>query len=142
MALSPRQQRFVEEYVACGNAAEAYRRAGYTTASARVASAASARLLARVSIQEAINVLRQQSRQALQITREDILRGFHEEATNHTEGDSSPAARVAARKELAKLLGFYPAEEFKHRFPDATLDALLAAEMGRLSLGGPSSGRD
>ncbi len=51
--LTVRQQRFVEEYVSCRNAAEAYRRAGYTAKKSHTASVNAARLMARDSIRAA-----------------------------------------------------------------------------------------
>ena len=56
MALTPRQERFVAEYLADLNASAAYRRAGYTAKDANVAGP---RLLAKVSIQQAIQAARE-----------------------------------------------------------------------------------
>lgn len=51
MALSPKQQAFIEHYLACWNASEAARRAGY---SEKTAKEQAARLLTNVHIQAAI----------------------------------------------------------------------------------------
>lgn len=51
MALEPKQQAFVEEYLKCRNAAEAARRAGYSEKTARVIGAQN---LSKLNIQEEI----------------------------------------------------------------------------------------
>lgn len=51
--MTTRQQKFVEEYISCGNASEAARRAGYKTKS----NVVGARLLAKDSIKQKITKL-------------------------------------------------------------------------------------
>lgn len=51
--VSERRRRFIDEYIICGNAAEAARRAGYSERTARVTAA---ELMARADIREAINM--------------------------------------------------------------------------------------
>lgn len=57
--LTPQQQKFVEEYLVDGNAAAAYRRAGYVARNDNVAAAAASRLLRNVKIEQALVKARQ-----------------------------------------------------------------------------------
>lgn len=52
------QENFCVEFVRCGNATEAYKRAGYKPRSDKVAGTAAARLLGNVGIQKRIEELR------------------------------------------------------------------------------------
>lgn len=52
--LTPKQQRFVSEYLKCGNATEAVKKAGYQCKSDKAAGVQGARLLGYASVQGAI----------------------------------------------------------------------------------------
>lgn len=56
--LTPKQQRFVEEYLIDLNATKAYIRAGYTVKSEDVAAATAYKLLRDAKVQEAIQEAR------------------------------------------------------------------------------------
>lgn len=73
MALTPRQQRFVEEYVVDLNATAAYKRAGYK-ATGNAAEVNAARLLSNAQVKAAIAALQQARSQATGITAERILK--------------------------------------------------------------------
>ena len=75
--MTPRQQRFVDEYIVDLNATQAAIRTGY---SARTANEQGARLLANGSVASAIQAA-QQARGGVQITHDDVLRGLQREAT-------------------------------------------------------------
>jgi len=75
--MTPRQERFIEEYLVDMNATRAASRAGY---SARTANEQGARLLANGSVASAIQAA-QQARGGVQITHDDVLRGLQREAT-------------------------------------------------------------
>ncbi len=102
-SLTPRQQRFVDEYLADLNATQAAIRAGY---SARTANEQGARLLAKASIAEAVQAAQKARGERLQITQDDVVRGLRREATLSGEG-SSHAARVSAWGLLGKHLGMF-----------------------------------
>ena len=70
MALNERQQRFVEEYLVDLNATQAAIRAGY---SPRTANEQGARLLAHVSIQEAVQAAKEKRSQRVEITQDRVL---------------------------------------------------------------------
>lgn len=71
MALTPKQQRFVEEYVVDFNGAEAARRAGYSKRSAKEIAS---QLLARPEIAAAVKAAAQKVSHATQLTAEEWWR--------------------------------------------------------------------
>jgi phage terminase small subunit len=73
MALSPKQQRFVEEYLVDLNATQAAIRAGYN---AKTARAQASRLLTKVNISDAIFEGRQLTADRLEVTQERVLKEF------------------------------------------------------------------
>ena len=101
--MTPRQQRFVDEYLMDLNATQAAIRAGY---SARTANEQSARLLANASVATAVQVAQQARSDRMQITQDAVLRGLRREATLEGEG-SSHAARVSAWGLIGKHLGMF-----------------------------------
>jgi phage terminase small subunit len=101
--MTPRQQRFVDEFLVDLNATQAAIRAGY---SARTANEQGARLLANASIAAAVQLAQQARSDRLQITQDDVLRGLRREATLNGEG-ATHAARVSAWGLLGKHLGMF-----------------------------------
>jgi phage terminase small subunit len=99
--ITPKQKRFVEEYLVDLNATQAAVRAGY---SARTAEQQGARLLGNVKVAAAIQVAQSARSERLRLTQDDVLRGLHREATLTGDG-SSHSARVAAWGLIAKHLG-------------------------------------
>jgi hypothetical protein len=99
--LTPRQSRFVDEYLVDLNATQAAIRAGY---SARTAEQQGARLLGNAKVSEAVQAAQLARSERVRITQDDVLRGLHREATWMGDG-SSHSARVAAWGLLAKHLG-------------------------------------
>lgn len=73
--LTPKQERFVEEYLVDLNATRAAERAGY---SARTANEQGARLLVNVSVQKAIQAAKLNRAQKVAVSAEDVLRGVIE----------------------------------------------------------------
>lgn len=71
--LTPKQQRFVEEYLLDLNATQAAIRAGY---SKKTADQQASRLLANVKVAKAIAQRRQKLTQKLEITQERVLREY------------------------------------------------------------------
>ena len=98
--MTPKQRRFVDEYLVDLNATQAAIRAGYCP---RTANEQGARLLANVSTAAAVQSARSQR---LQITQDGVLRGLHREATLTGEG-STHAARVSAWGLIGKHLGMF-----------------------------------
>jgi len=101
MTLSPRQQRFVEEYLVDLNGTQAAIRAGYAPGAAKVQAC---RLLTKDNIAQAITEGREKLSQQTEINQRTVLEGFHREANYFGEG-ASHSARVSAFGGLAKVLG-------------------------------------
>lgn len=101
--MTPRQQRFVDEYLVDLNATQAAIRAGY---SARTANEQGARLLANASIVEVVQAAQKARGERIRITQDDVMLGLHREATFSGHG-SSHAARVSAWGLLGKHLGMF-----------------------------------
>ena len=87
--LTPRQSRFVDEYLVDLNATQAAIRAGY---SARTANEQGPRLLVNVRIATAIQIAQEVRSQRVLIAQDDVLRGLHREATRM--GDGHPILRA------------------------------------------------
>ena len=101
--LTPKQQRFVEEYLIDLNATQAAIRAGY---SERTANEQGSRLLANVSISEAIAEAQEKLSNKAQVTVEMVVQGLLNEAKDLSEG-STQSARVSAWAHLGKHLGMF-----------------------------------
>ncbi len=106
--LSPRQERFCQEYASGASGAEAARRAGYSPHGADVQAC---RLLGKARLKARVAELQAATAKEIKWTREDHLRRLHE------IGEAAERAKsygVAARCEelRGKVLGFYaePAE--------------------------------
>ena len=104
--LSPRQQRFVSEYVIDFNGAQAAIRAGY---SQKAAKEVAYRLLTYTHVSQAVEQRTQESARKLEITREAVLQGLLEAAAIARE-EGSTLGMVSAWREVAKLMGVLPVE--------------------------------
>ena len=102
-AVTPGQQRFVDEYLVDLNATQAAIRAGY---SARTAEQQGPRLLGNAGVAAAIQAAQEARSDRIQITQDDVLRGLHREATLTGEG-ATHSARVSAWALIAKHLGMF-----------------------------------
>jgi phage terminase small subunit len=71
--LTPKQQRFVEEYVVDGNATAAYKRAGYRAKTDKVAAANAAALLANHKVAAAIAAARGDLTARAEVTADRVL---------------------------------------------------------------------
>lgn len=103
LQVNARQQRFVEEYLVDLNATQAAIRAGY---SAKTANEQGAQLLAKLSIQEAIEAAKAKRSERTAVTAEDVVLGLLQEAKFTGEG-SSHSARVSAWSWLGRHLSIF-----------------------------------
>lgn len=71
--LTPKQQRFVEEYLIDLNGTQAAIRAGYSPDSARVTAS---RMLAEANIQEAVRIAKEARRKVAQVDAEYVINGI------------------------------------------------------------------
>lgn len=114
-ALSAKQQRLVEEYLVDCNGTQAAIRAGY---SKKTANEQAARLLAKVSIQNAIAERRSKLAAKVAVTQEMVVRGLLAEAQCFTkEQGASAGARVAAWTQLGRHLGLFERDNAQLRSP-------------------------
>jgi len=114
MQLTIRQARFCDEYIDCGNGAEAARRANY---SARTARQMATENLSKPSIQAALQARQQALAARLEIDRATVVvavLGVIEDAKEQ----GAPAVMLRGWIEIAKMLGFdkpEPPEERRNR---------------------------
>ena len=101
--LTPKQARFVEEYLLDLNATQAAIRAGY---SKKTANEQGAQLLAKLSIRQAVAEAQAIRSKRTEITQDEVIQGLKKEATLEGEG-SSHSARVSAWAHLGKHLGMF-----------------------------------
>ncbi len=92
MSLTPKQARFVEEYLIDLNATQAAVRAGY---SAKTANEQGAQLLAKLSIRQAVAEAQVIRSKRTEITQDEVIQGLKKEAEYMDEG-STHGARVSA----------------------------------------------
>jgi hypothetical protein len=138
MALTPKQQRFVEEYAVDCCATAAARRAGYSD---RTAAQIGYQLLQKPSVQEAARKTMAERAGRAEITADWVLQRLLDEATRQGEG-SSAAARVRALHLLGLHFGLFARRvevsgpnarpiRVTRGLSDAELEAILAASDSR-----------
>ena len=111
--LTPKQQRFVEEYLIDLNATQAAIRAGY---SEKTAAAIGAENLIKPNIQKAIEEAKNQVSKRTELTVDMVVNGLLKEAQDYAKG-STQSARVSAWAHLGKHLGMFT-EKVQHSGPD------------------------
>ena len=104
--ISPKQARFVQEYLVDANGAGAAVRAGYGAAGAHVAAS---RLLRNANVHQALEARQQADATRLSMKRENVLAGLLE-AVHLARDQMNPAGMVAGLREIGKLMGFYAPE--------------------------------
>ena len=101
--LTVRQEKFVEHYALCGNAAEAARLAGYSARTARVIGPEN---LTKPAVKAALAARQQAFQEELKVTKDDVLTGILN-AIQLAEEQQNPAAMISGLAQIAKLCGFY-----------------------------------
>ena len=101
--LTTKQAKWLDEYLACGNATASAVRAGF---SSKGASVAGSRMLRNVRVQEALQAQQKADAARLSLRREDVLAGLLDAAAM-AKLHSDPAGMVASWKQIGLLLGFY-----------------------------------
>lgn len=136
MALTPKQRRFVEQYLVDLNATQAAIRAGY---SAKTANREGARQLSKVDVRAAISSAQRARSQRTAITQDYVLSRLQKEAEREGEG-SSHAARISALKLLGDHLGLFGDAEVRRRLEalEKALDSSAAESPG--GAGGAGAG--
>ena len=111
--LTPKQQRFVEEYLIDLNATQAAIRAGYSEKTARDIGCEN---LAKPNIAKAIEEAQEKLSNKTQVTVEMVVQGLLNEAKDLSEG-STQSARVSAWAHLGKHLGMFK-DKIEHTGPN------------------------
>lgn len=101
--LTPKQRRFVAEYLVDLNATQAAIRAGY---SEHTAKQQGQRLLTNADVADAIGAALKTRSDRTEVTQDQVVRGLMAEAEFKGDG-SSHSARVAAWAHLGKHLGIF-----------------------------------
>jgi phage terminase small subunit len=107
--LTPKQIRFVEEYLVDLNAKQAAIRAGY---SAHSAESQSCKLLALAKVSQEIKVRQDALSQSFKVTREDLVKDLV--YIKNKQKDAFPPSAIAAIKEIGKFLGLYEPDKVEH----------------------------
>lgn len=113
--LTPRQEQFVENYVLCGNATEAARRAGYGE---RGAGVTATRLLKNASVLAAIDVPRAANAERFALSREAVIEELLV-AIAVAKEQSNPQVVISGWREIAKMCGFYAPEKRRVEVPES-----------------------
>ena len=101
--LTPKQERFVEEYLIDLNATQSAIRAGY---SEKTAEQQGYQLLQKTSVLKAIEEAKNQVSKRTELTVDMVVNGLLKEAQDYAEG-STQSARVSAWAHLGKHLGMF-----------------------------------
>lgn len=121
--LTPKQQRFVDEYLIDLNATQAAIRAGY---SPKTAQQMGAENLSKPVIAEAIEAAQLERQKRTLVTQDDVIRGLLTEAEWQGEG-SSHSARVSAWAHLGKHLNMF-SDKIDHTSSDGSMSPNLKIE--------------
>ena len=111
--LTPKQQRFVEEYLIDLNATQAAIRAGY---SEKTAQEIGSENLSKPMVAKAIAEAQEKLSNKTQVTVEMVVQGLLNEAKDLSEG-STQSARVSAWAHLGKHLGMFK-DKIEHTGPN------------------------
>jgi len=101
--LTPKQQRFVDEYLIDLNATQAAIRAGYSEKTAKEIGSEN---LTKPNIAKAIQEAQSRLSNKAQVTVEMVVQGLLKEAQDYAKG-STQSARVSAWAHLGKHLGMF-----------------------------------
>ncbi len=120
--LTPKQERFVEEYLIDLNATQAAIRAGYSEKTAKEIGSEN---LTKPNIAKAIQEAQESLSNKTQLTVDMIVNGLLKEAQDYAEG-STQSARVSAWAHLGKHLGMFK-DKLEHDISDPLKELLQRA---------------
>ncbi|MDF1829972.1 terminase small subunit [Cycloclasticus pugetii] len=103
MSLTPKQIRFVDEYLVDFNASRAAVAAGFSSKSAKVQGS---RLLTNVNVRRLVERHQEATSKRLRITRDDVIKGLVV-AAEQARLNKDPTSMIAAMSEVSKMMGFY-----------------------------------
>lgn len=116
--LTARQEKFVDRYALCGNAAEAARLAGYSEKTARVIGTEN---LTKPAVKAALQARQQAFQAELGVTKQDVISCILS-AIQMGREQQNPGVMIQGCVQLGKLLGFYEPEVVQVGFsPESSL---------------------
>ena len=142
--LTPRQEQFVENYILCGNATEAARRAGYGE---RGAGVTATRLLKNANVLAAIDELRAANAERFSLSREAVIEELLA-AIAVAKEQSNPLVVISGWREIAKMCGFYQPVKHQVEIPRTQSDmlrrfeAMSDEELIAIATGGPAEAQE
>jgi len=104
--LSPKQEKFCQEYINTGNATQSYINAGYSKTGA---DAGASRLLGNVSIKNRLEELKKQAQKEFKVDRKFLFDGYMELIEKHK--DLTPAVAKGSYDSIAKMFGLNEADK-------------------------------
>jgi|DEB0MinimDraft_10_1074344.scaffolds.fasta_scaffold49046_2 phage terminase small subunit len=104
--LSPKQEKFCQEYINTGNATQSYINAGYSKTGA---DAGASRLLGNVSIKDRLEELKAEAQKEFKVDRKFLYDGYMELIEKHK--DLTPAVAKGSYDSIAKMFGLNEAEK-------------------------------
>jgi len=125
MLATPRQDRFVSEYLVDLNATRAAIASGY---SPHTAKNQASRLLAHVNVKAAVRQKQIEAEERLQIQRDDVIRGLIS-AAKEAKQLSDPAGMINAYREIGRMLGYYESRQVSSE----NIEELSAADITEMS---------
>lgn len=125
--LSSRQERFVEHYALCGNAAEAARLAGYSAKTARVIGPEN---LSKPAVRAALEARQAVFREELELTKGQVVSGVLQ-AVQMAREQQNPAAMISGLVQIGRLCGYYEPEP--HRIEYSSDSQHLKAKLAAMS---------
>ena len=104
--LSPKQERFCQEYINTGNATQSYINAGDSKTGAE---AGSSRLLINVNIKTRLEELKKEAQEEFKVDRKFLFDGYMELIEKHK--DLTPAVAKGSYDSIAKMFGLNEADK-------------------------------
>lgn len=104
--LSPKQEKFCQEYINTGNATQSYINAGYSKTGAE---AGSSRLLINVNIKTRLEELKKEAQKEFKVDRKFLFDGYMELIEKHK--DLTPAVAKGSYDSIAKMFGLNEADK-------------------------------
>jgi phage terminase small subunit len=104
--LSPKQEKFCQEYINTGNATQSYINAGYSKTGA---DAGASRLLGNVSIKDRLEELKAEAQKEFKVDRKFLFDGYMELIEKHK--DLTPAVAKGSYDSIAKMFGLNEADK-------------------------------
>lgn len=104
--LSPKQERFCQEYHKTGNATQSYISVGYSEGGAKESAS---RLLTNANIKKRLEELKKEAQEEFKVDRKFLFDGYMELINKHK--DLTPAVAKGSYDSIAKMFGLNEADK-------------------------------